>query len=289
MGATILYGKELASFIKRRTERKAKNIEEKYGETPGLAVIVIGDNPASATYVANKEKACLETGIHSEVVKFPNDVDKEEVIDKIYKLNHDTTIHGILVQLPLPKHLEKYEGEILEAIDPIKDVDGFHYVNAGKLFKGYPIMVPCTPLGCLFMLNTRGIEIEGKHAVIVGRSNIVGKPMAQLLLTKNATVTICHSHTKNLADITRQADILIVAIGQPKFITADMVKEGAVVIDVGINRLTNNKLVGDVDFDNVKEVASAITPVPGGVGLLTVAMLMRNTVLATELQVGLRE
>lgn len=289
MGATILYGKELASFIKRRTERKAKNIEEKYGETPGLAVIVIGDNPASATYVANKEKACLETGIHSEVVKFPNDVDKEEVIDKIYKLNHDTTIHGILVQLPLPKHLEKYEGEILEAIDPIKDVDGFHYVNAGKLFKGYPIMVPCTPLGCLFMLNTRGIEIEGKHAVIVGRSNIVGKPMAQLLLAKNATVTICHSRTNNLADITRQADILIVAIGQPKFITADMVKEGAVVVDVGINRLTNNKLVGDVDFDNVKEVASAITPVPGGVGLLTVAMLMRNTVLAAELQVGLRE
>ena len=289
MGATILSGKELASFIKRRTKRKAKNIEEKYGETPGLAVIVIGDNPASATYVTNKEKACLETGIHSEVVKFPNDVDKEEVIDKIYKLNHDTAIHGILVQLPLPRHLEKYEGEILEAIDPIKDVDGFHYVNAGKLFKGYPIMIPCTPLGCLFMLNTRGIEIEGKHAVIVGRSNIVGKPMAQLLLTKNATVTICHSRTKNLADITRQADILIVAIGQPKFITADMVKEGAVVIDVGINRLTNNKLVGDVDFDNVKEVASAITPVPGGVGLLTVAMLMRNTVLAAEMQVGLRE
>lgn len=285
MGATVLSGKGLAAYIKGGVKRMAKSLEQDYGETVGLAVVVVGNDPASETYVKNKAKACLDTGIYSEVIRMPETTTKEELIQVIERLNKDIQLHGILVQLPLPKHLQVYEKEILEKIDPLKDVDGFHPVNVGKLSMGNPSMIPCTPLGCIHMLKLANVDAYGKHAVIVGRSNIVGKPMAQLLLSLNATVTICHSRTKNLADITRQADILIVAIGQPKYITADMVKEGAVVIDVGINRLTNNKLVGDVDFDNVKEVASAITPVPGGVGLLTVAMLMRNTVFAAKLQV----
>lgn len=289
MGATILSGKELAGYIKSGVKREAKYLEEKYGETVGLAVVVVGDDPASETYIKNKVKACLDTGIYSEIIRMPETTTKEELVEVIERLNKDILIHGILVQLPLPKHLRVYEKEILEKIDPLKDVDGFHPVNVGKLSMGNPSMIPCTPLGCIRMLKMANVNVHGKHAVIVGRSNIVGKPMAQLLLMNSATVTICHSRTKNLADITRQADILIVAIGQPKFITADMVKEGAVVIDVGINRLTNNKLVGDVDFDNVKEVASAITPVPGGVGLATVAMLMRNTLCAAEMQIGVKQ
>lgn len=289
MGATILSGKGLAAYIQGGVKRMVNSFEEEYGETVGLAVVVVGNDPASETYVKNKAKACSETGIYSEIIRMPEKTTKKELIEVIERLNKDTKLHGILVQLPLPKHLQVYEKEILEKINPLKDVDGFHPINVGKLSIGDQSMIPCTPLGCIHMLKLANVDVYGKHAVIVGRSNIVGKPMAQLLLSLNATVTICHSRTKNLADITRQADILIVAIGQPKFITADMVKEGAVVIDVGINRLTNNKLVGDVDFDNVKEVASAITPVPGGVGLLTVAMLMRNTVLAAEMQVGLRE
>ena len=289
MGATILSGKGLAAYIQGGVKRMVNSLEEEYGETVGLAVVVVGNDPASETYVKNKEKACFETGIYSEIIRMPEKTTKKELIEVIERLNKDTQIHGVLVQLPLPKHLQVYEREILEKIDPLKDVDGFHPINVGKLSIGDQSMIPCTPLGCIHMLKLADVDVYGKHAVIVGRSNIVGKPMVQLLLRENATVTICHSRTKNLADITRQADILIVAIGQPKFITVDMVKEGAVVIDVGINRLTNNKLVGDVDFDNVKEVASAITPVPVGVGLLTVAMLMRNTAFAAEMQVGLRE
>ena len=215
----------------------------------------------------------------------PENTDKESLLAEIHRLNHDDKIHGILVQLPLPKHIRAEEAEILEAISPLKDVDGFHPINVGNLSIGKDALVPCTPHGCIRMLEMAGIEIAGKHAVIIGRSNIVGKPMAQLLLSRNATVTICHSRTANLAEITRQADILVAAVGRPYFVTADMVKKGAVVIDVGINRLESKKLVGDVDFENVSQVASAITPVPGGVGLLTIAMLMQNAVFAAELQI----
>ena len=234
----------------------------------------------------NKDRACAELGIYSEVLRMPATTTKAELIAKIDELNYDKRIHGILVQLPLPEALHREEQEILDRIDPAKDVDGFHPVNVGRLSLGQSALVPCTPSGCLKMLELAGIPIDGARAVIVGRSNIVGKPMAQLLLAKNATVTVCHSHTKDLAAVTREADILVAAVGKPKFITADMVKPGTTVIDVGINRIAPKKLVGDVDFDAVQDVAGAITPVPGGVGLLTVAMLMENVVTAAELQLS---
>lgn len=284
METTLLSGKIFASQLKAEAKEKVEAIQAKYGVTPGLAVIIVGDNPASKVYVANKEKGCHETGIYSEVIRMPEETTKEELLREIHRLNHDDKIHGILVQLPLPKQIQAEEEEILEAIDPKKDVDGFHPINVGNLSIGKDALVPCTPHGCIRMLEMAGIPIAGKHAVIIGRSNIVGKPMAQLLLSRNATVTVCHSRTANLAEITRQADILVAAVGRPYFVTADMVKEGAVVIDVGINRLENKKLVGDVDFANVEPIAGAITPVPGGVGLLTIAMLMQNTVFAAELQ-----
>lgn len=284
METTLLSGKIFASQLKAEAKEKVEAIQAKYGVTPGLAVIIVGDNPASKVYVANKEKGCHETGIYSEVIRMPEETSKEELLSEIHRLNHDDKIHGILVQLPLPKQIQAEEAEILEAIDPKKDVDGFHPINVGNLSIGKDALVPCTPHGCIRMLEMAGIDIAGKHAVIIGRSNIVGKPMAQLLLSRNATVTVCHSRTANLAEITRQADILVAAVGRPYFVTADMVKEGAVVIDVGINRLENKKLVGDVDFANVEPIAGAITPVPGGVGLLTIAMLMQNTVFAAELQ-----
>lgn len=284
METTLLSGKIFASQLKAEAKEKVEAIRAKYGVTPGLAVIIVGDNPASKVYVANKEKGCHETGIYSEVIRMPEETTKEELLSEIDRLNHDDKIHGILVQLPLPKQIQAEEEEILEAIDPKKDVDGFHPINVGNLSIGKDALVPCTPHGCIRMLEMAGIPIAGKHAVIIGRSNIVGKPMAQLLLSRNATVTVCHSRTANLAEITRQADILVAAVGRPYFVTADMVKEGAVVIDVGINRLENKKLVGDVDFANVEPIAGAITPVPGGVGLLTIAMLMQNTVFAAELQ-----
>lgn len=284
METTLLSGKIFASQLKAEAKEKVEAIQAKYGVTPGLAVIIVGDNPASKVYVANKEKGCHETGIYSEVIRMPEETTKEELLREIHRLNHDDKIHGILVQLPLPKQIQAEEEAILEAIDPKKDVDGFHPINVGNLSIGKDALVPCTPHGCIRMLEMAGIPIAGKHAVIIGRSNIVGKPMAQLLLSRNATVTVCHSRTANLAEITRQADILVAAVGRPYFVTADMVKEGAVVIDVGINRLENKKLVGDVDFANVKPIAGAITPVPGGVGLLTIAMLMQNTVFAAELQ-----
>lgn len=284
MTARLLEGKVFAAKLKEEAGKKAQELKAKYGTTPGLAVIIVGENPASQVYVRNKHKACTELGFYSEGVELPATTTREELLVEIQRLNNDEKIHGILVQLPLPKELQPYESEVLEAINPLKDVDGFHPVNVGRLVTGQKALVPCTPHGCLRMLELAEIPVEGANAVIIGRSNIVGKPMLHLLLGKNATVTICHSRTKNLAEITRQADILVAAVGKAGFVTADMVKPGAAVIDVGINRIAPKKLVGDVDFEAVKEVAGAITPVPGGVGLLTIAMLMQNTVEAARLQ-----
>ena len=284
MTARLLEGKVFAAKLKEEAGKKAQELKAKYGITPGLAVIIVGENPASQVYVRNKHKACTELGFYSEGVELPATTTREELLAEIQRLNNDEKIHGILVQLPLPKELQPYESEVLEAINPLKDVDGFHPVNVGRLVTGQKALVPCTPHGCLRMLELAEIPVEGANAVIIGRSNIVGKPMFHLLLGKNATVTICHSRTKNLAEITRQADILVAAVGKAGFVTADMVKPGAAVIDVGITRIAPKKLVGDVDFEAVKEVAGAITPVPGGVGLLTIAMLMQNTVEAARLQ-----
>ena len=284
MTARLLEGKVFAAKLKEEAGKKAQELKAKYGITPGLAVIIVGENPASQVYVRNKHKACTELGFYSEGVELPATTTREELLAEIQRLNNDEKIHGILVQLPLPKELQPYESEVLETINPLKDVDGFHPVNVGRLVTGQKALVPCTPHGCLRMLELAEIPVEGANAVIIGRSNIVGKPMLHLLLGKNATVTICHSRTKNLAEITRQADILVAAVGKAGFVTADMVKPGAAVIDVGINRIAPKKLVGDADFEAVKEVAGAITPVPGGVGLLTIAMLMQNTVEAARLQ-----
>lgn len=286
MTATILSGKVFATQFKEEAKKEILNIKQEYGVTPGLAVIIVGENPASKVYVRNKHKACEEIGIYSEVIEMPETTTKEELIRKIDELNFRKEIHGILVQLPLPKAIAQHEEEILNEINPFKDVDGFHPINVGKLVTGQEALIPCTPHGCLKMLETSNINIDGAHAVVIGRSNIVGKPMAHLLLSKNATVTICHSHTKNLKEICKSADIIVAAIGKPKFITADMIKPGATVIDVGINRIAPKKLVGDVDFENAVNVAGAITPVPGGVGLLTIAMLMQNTVTALKMQLA---
>jgi len=283
MSVRILEGKVFAAQIKQSVKVEVEKIKATQRMNPGLAVIIVGENPASKVYVANKHKACEELGIYSEVISLPESISKEELLAQIISLNENPAIHGILLQLPLPEALKNEEAELLKAIHPDKDVDGFHPVNVGKLAIGQEHLVPCTPAGCIKMLELANVEIAGKHAVIIGRSNIVGKPMANLLLARHATVTICHSRTADLPSITRQADILIVAIGKAQFVTADMVKPGAVVIDVGINRLPDKKLVGDVDFEQVKEVAGAITPVPGGVGLLTIAMLLSNTVKAAAL------
>lgn len=286
MTAKLLEGKVFAAKLREEAGQKAAELKEKYGITPGLAVIIVGENPASQVYVRNKHKACTELGFYSEGVEMPEDTTREQLLAEIDRLNKDEKIHGILVQLPLPKALQPYEAEVLEAIDPLKDVDGFHPVNVGRLVTGQKALIPCTPHGCIRMLELAGVPIEGANAVVIGRSNIVGKPMLHLLLSRNATVTICHSRTKDLAEVTKKADILVAAVGKPNFVTADMVKPGATVIDVGINRIAPKKLVGDVDFEAVKEVAGAITPVPGGVGLLTIAMLMQNTVAAAELQLS---
>lgn len=284
MSARILEGKVFAAQIKESIKSEVEKLMDMHGITPGLAVIIVGENPASKVYVANKHKACADIGIYSEVVQMPEMVTQEELLAQITLLNENPAIDGILLQLPLPEHLKNHEAEFLKAIDPDKDVDGFHPINVGKLAIGQEHLLPCTPYGCIKMLELAQIDIGGKHAVIVGRSNIVGKPMANLLLARNATVTVCHSRTTDLPSVTRQADILVVAIGKPNFITKDMVKPGAVVIDVGINRMADKKLVGDVDFQQVKEIAGAITPVPGGVGLLTIAMLLSNTVKAVKLR-----
>jgi len=281
--ARILSGKEFAARIKEDAARGVAELKAA-GVLPRLAVIIVGSDPASEVYVRNKQRTCEELGIRSDHIALPAETTKEELLACIEELNVDPEVHGILVQLPLPAQIAEDEEEILSHIDPRKDVDGFHPVNVGHLVLGAPGLRPCTPAGCIRMLDYAGIPIEGAHAVIIGRSNIVGKPMAHLLLERNATVTICHSRTQNLAAIARTADILGAAGGRPRFVTADMVKEGATVIDVGINRIAPKKLVGDMDFDAAAAVAGAITPVPGGVGLLTVAMLMENVVQAAKAQ-----
>lgn len=279
--AIIIDGKLVAQEVKAKVSKKVKELQEN-GITPGLAVIIIGNNPASRIYVNNKKKACAEVSIYSKEYTLPDTTSQKELIELISKLNNDDSINGILVQLPLPNHIN--EKAVIEAIDPLKDVDAFHEINVGKIMIGEYDLLPCTPAGIIELLNSQNIEIEGKHCVVVGRSNIVGKPMAMLLLHRNGTVTICHSKTKNLKKICKNADILIAAVGKAKFITSDMVKKGAVVIDVGMNKDENSKLCGDVDFDNVEKIASYITPVPGGVGPMTIAMLMKNTVTAASLQ-----
>jgi methylenetetrahydrofolate dehydrogenase (NADP+)/methenyltetrahydrofolate cyclohydrolase len=279
--AEIIDGKRIAQEIRENLKAEVKRLQEEHGVTPGLAAVLVGEDPASKVYVNMKAKACGEAGIYSRKLELPADISQDELIKLIKELNEDPKIHGILVQLPLPKGLN--DKEVLEAVDPNKDVDGFHPVNLGKLliakyWDELPPFVPCTPAGIIKLIESTGVEIEGKNAVVVGRSVIVGKPVAMLLLAKQATVSTCHSRTRDLKAVTRTADILVVAVGKPKLIGAEHIKPGAVVIDVGVNRMPDGKLVGDVDFEAAKEVASHITPVPGGVGPMTIAMLLTNTV-----------
>ena len=279
MTARIIDGKAIAQEVRAEWKIRADALKAR-GITPGLAVIIVGEDAASKVYVANKVKACTELGLHSEHIVMPADTAEATLLAKIAELNNDPKIHGILVQLPVPKHIDS--SKLLEAINPNKDVDGFHQMNVGALVTGNTLFPPCTPYGAMKLLEKCGVAIEGKHAVVVGRSNIVGKPMALMLLQQNATVTICTSKTVDLAKFTRDADILVVATGKPKMITGDMIKPGAAVIDVGINRMQDGKLCGDVDFDSAKTVAGWITPVPGGVGPMTITMLLANTIQAAE-------
>lgn len=281
MAAQILDGKEVAKKVRAQVRREAKAFAEQTGCTPCLAVIIVGEDPASQIYVKNKKLACEKCGFLSREYALPETTTQEELIDLIRTLNSDDEVNGILVQQPLPKHMNV--SEINNIIDPDKDVDAFHPVNTGKIMIGDAGLLPCTPAGILEMLDAYEIPIEGRECVVVGRSNLVGKPASLLMLSRNATVTMCHSRTRDLAEVTRRADILIVAIGRARMITADMVKPGAVVIDVGVNR-TEDGIFGDVDFDPVSEIASYITPVPGGVGRMTIAMLMRNTLTAAKIQ-----
>lgn len=274
--AQLIDGKAISAAIREEIKEKVASMENK----PGLAVILVGEDPASKVYVRNKKKACDETGIYSEVYRLPEQTGEEELLSLIDRLNNDNKINGILVQLPLPKHLDS--GKVIKAISPSKDVDAFAEENVGRIMIGDPYFLPCTPAGVMELLHRSGIEISGKECVVVGRSNIVGKPMAMLLLSENGTVTVCHSRTKDLAEHTRRADILVVAIGKADFITGDMIKPGAAVIDVGMNRRTDGKLTGDVDFATAEPVASHITPVPGGVGPMTITMLLQNTLRAAE-------
>ena len=278
MAAEILDGKVMSEKLRAEIAERVAGLKAK-GVTPGLAVILVGNDPASEIYVRNKGKGCEETGMYSRTIQLPEETTQEELDSEIEKLNADPAIHGILVQLPLPKHLD--EQAALAKILPEKDVDGFHLINAGHMLTGTEGVIACTPRGALYMIKSTGIDLNGKEAVVIGRSNIVGKPMAMLLLRENCTVTICHSRTKNLAEHTRRADILVAAVGKAGFVTADMVKDGAIVIDVGINRV-DGKVCGDVDFERVKEKAGWITPVPGGVGKMTITMLLDNTVEAAE-------
>ena len=278
MAAKMLDGAAMALEVEKELKQRVDALREK-NVVPGLCVILVGNDPASQTYVANKEKACARLGIHSQTLRMGAETTQAELEASIERANEDEAIHGILVQLPLPAHLDEHRA--LALIRPEKDVDGFHAVNMGRLARGEECVVACTPKGALHMLKAAGVPIAGKNAVVIGRSNIVGKPMALLLLQENATVTICHSRTENLAEYIRRADILVAAVGKPRFVTADMVKEGAAVLDVGINRV-DGKLCGDVDFEAVKEKAGWISPVPGGVGKMTIAMLMENTVSAAE-------
>ncbi len=280
MSAKILDGKMVSKRIKDELKNEVTALKEK-GITPGLAVIIVGEDPASQIYVASKERACAEIGVYSEKHALPAETTEEQLLALIADLNKRPEISGILCQLPLPGHIN--EERILLSIDPSKDVDAFHPANVGKIMIGNFDFLPCTPAGVMELIAESGIDITGKNCVVIGRSNIVGKPMSMLLLHKHGTVTICHSRTENLAEITKKADILVAAVGRANFVTADMVKEGAVVIDVGMNRPEGGKLCGDVDYEAVSQVASAITPVPGGVGPMTIAMLMKNTVKAAQL------
>lgn len=280
MGAQILDGKALAQSIRERIAKDTADLVDKTGVRPGLAAILVGDDPASKLYVKNKQKACDAAGIYVDEHTLPASTTQVELLALIEKVNADPKIHGILVQLPLPKQIDSKV--ILEAVSPQKDADGFHPHNMGRLVEGMPLFTPCTPKGIIKMIEATGTAIEGKRAVVVGRSNIVGKPAALLLLHRNATVTVCHSRTQDLPGVCREADILVVAIGKAKFVTADMVRSGAVVIDVGVNRLENGTFVGDVDFEPVRQKAGWISPVPGGVGPMTIAMLLDNTLEAAK-------
>lgn len=276
--AQIIDGKAISAKVKE--EVKAEVARD--GLNVGLAVVIVGDDPASRVYVNNKKKACEFCGIKSFEYALPKETTEKELLELVDTLNADSSVNGILVQLPLPEHID--EKRVIERISPLKDVDAFHEQNVGKIMIGNYAFLPCTPAGCMELIHSTGVSVAGKECVVIGRSNIVGKPMAMLLLHENGTVTVCHSKTKDLAEVCRRADILVAAVGRPNFVTADMVKEGAVVIDVGINRLDTGKLCGDVKFDEVSEKASYITPVPGGVGPMTIAMLMKNTVTAWRIQ-----
>ena len=282
--AEIINGKEVSAQVRQAVSNETAQLKKK-GVTPGLAVIIVGDDPASQVYVKNKERACDEVGFYSEKYALPAETTQEELNALVRSLNEKKDINGILCQLPLPAHLD--DKEVINLIDPIKDVDAFHPENVGAIMIGDYNFLPCTPAGVMELIHSTGVSVEGKKAVVIGRSNIVGKPMAMLLLHENATVEITHSKTQNLAEVTKTADILVAAIGRAKFVTADMVKDGAVVIDVGMNRDENGKLCGDVDFEAVKDKCSFITPVPGGVGPMTISMLMKNTLTAAKLQNGL--
>ncbi|AOK88786.1 MULTISPECIES: bifunctional methylenetetrahydrofolate dehydrogenase/methenyltetrahydrofolate cyclohydrolase FolD [Paenibacillus] len=284
MSAPIIDGKQISQDIRASIQQEVIRLKE-HRFQPGLAVVLVGEDPASQVYVKNKEKACHDLGYYSEVHRLSADTSQEALLKLVDKLNHQSTIHGILVQLPLPKHI--HEKAVIDAIAVEKDVDGFHPVNVGNLVIGDDSLLPCTPAGVIELIKRAGVEIAGKHAVVIGRSNIVGKPVSLLLQRENATVTMCHSRTANIGDLSRQADILVVAIGKANFIDASFVKPGAVVIDVGMNRLENGKLAGDVDFESVKQVSGPITPVPGGVGPMTITMLMQNTLVAAKRSHGL--
>ncbi len=283
MTAQILDGNALSRQLRAGVAQRAGALRAR-GTTPGLAVVLVGDNPASEVYVRNKVKACADAGLHSVLEKYDSALSEAELLARVDTLNRDPAIHGILVQLPLPAHIDAQK--VIEAISPAKDVDGFHIASAGALMTGMPGFWPCTPYGCMKLLESIGYDLRGKHAVVIGRSNIVGKPMALMLLAKNATVTVCHSATPDLKAHTLQADVVVAAVGKRNVLTADMVKPGAVVLDVGMNRNGAGKLCGDVDFEGVKEVASFITPVPGGVGPMTITMLLVNTLAAAERAAG---
>jgi methylenetetrahydrofolate dehydrogenase (NADP+) / methenyltetrahydrofolate cyclohydrolase len=279
MTAQLIDGNALSKQLRAEVAQRAAALAAR-GITPGLAVVLVGENPASQVYVRNKVKACQDNGLHSVLEQYPATLSEADLLARVEALNNDPAIHGILVQLPLPAHIDAQK--VIESISPAKDVDGFHVASAGALMVGQPGFWPCTPYGCMKMLESIGYDLKGKHAVVIGRSNIVGKPMALMLLQKNATVTICHSGTQDLKAMTLQADVIVAAVGKRNVLTADMVKPGAIVIDVGMNRNDEGKLCGDVDFDGVKEVAGYITPVPGGVGPMTITMLLVNTLEAAE-------